>query len=223
MTTATTIRYNAHLADLGTEGTAIRLADGTIQFLSDEGVTSIHSANEVVLCGAIGMDTPTPTPAPLTFPEAPASANVFVELPGIGRVQLTARGTNGAQVVADLLAMVDVAQQAAAQRHQAHLAAQLDIERHRAYTATKSAWIAKAEAKGASCQARVTKAFALVESGAMVQSQTIDGVWQVRSQTSDQVYIVDGTSCTCVDGVQHPERACKHRLAVEIMQRTHTI
>lgn len=57
-----------------------------------------------------GYSTHTPVPfEPSTaLPECPCSVNCFVELPGLGRVQVTGRGCTPSQSVANLLGQIDL-------------------------------------------------------------------------------------------------------------------
>lgn len=65
---------------------------------------------------------------------------------------------------------------------------------------------------------RLMKAAALVL-GDKVSLGSEPGSLEVESLTTGSRYVVADGQCSCPDAAKHPERACKHRLSVEMFRR----
>jgi len=151
--------------------------------------------------------------------EAPCSMNAHVEIPGLGRTQVTGRGQTGLDAAHQLKAGVDALQalyaaQALLAPRQQRLASLLTCGLGKA--AAKQDW---------GLVERLSKAAALVLKGA-VESTDSPTVLAVRSQTHQPGWYevtVDSWWCTCPDWEHHTRRGepwlCKHGLAAALTQR----
>ena len=147
--------------------------------------------------------------------EAPVSMNCFVEVPELGRVQVTARGQTGTEAARSL--------QASVRALVAPTAPETDTRTSR-LTALLAKGTLKAAQKGdMGLVERLHKAYILAVTGA-VAGPDEDGAWYVSSQTeSDRAYRVQDHTCTCPDFKKHAlhgtARPCKHVLAQCVVEK----
>lgn len=150
-------------------------------------------------------------PAP-THSEAPVSMNCFVDIPTMGRVQVTARGCTPAEAVTNL--------QGSVQALQATVPQQLTREQQVGLLLAKGITCAVAKQDMALVD-RLSKAAYLVLSGSVEPTDT-PAVMAVRSQTDVTTWYectTVGHTCTCPAWEKHRKAgdtayACKHGLAV---------
>lgn len=147
------------------------------------------------------------------LPEAPASLNVYVEVPGLGRVQATGRGTSGADAARMLRESVE-----ALRAEFAPPPLPSRAERAAALLACGTAKALAAEDYG--LLDRLSKAYVLVVRG-LVEDTDTPAVKAVRSLSQPGTWYeitVPGLVCTCPD-YEHRHRdgdskhLCKHSLA----------
>jgi len=153
---------------------------------------------------------------PTVSHEAPVSMNCFVEVPELGRVQVTARGATGTEAARSL--------QASVRALVAPTAPETDTRTSR-LTALLAKGTLKAVEKGdLGLVERLHKAFLLAVAGA-VAGPDEDGAWYVSSQTeSDRAYRVHDHTCTCPDAKRHylngeVKYCCKHSLSQAMVEK----
>ena len=177
-------------------------------------------------CAATGHHTPAVVPqGPSTLPEAPVSLNCFVEVPGLGRVQVTGRGY-GAHSEAEAVAHLLLASE--------QLKAQTQPQGPPP-PPTREEQIAQLLTKGLACAVakgdwklidKLSKAAALVLNNA-IEATDSPTIWAVRSsQDAEHWYEVtkDSYVCTCPDWNKHYKKGdhkylCKHGTALAMFQR----
>jgi len=160
-------------------------------------------------------------PGPLG--EAACSMNTYVEVPTLGRVQVTGRGASGLEAAQHLKASVEALQTLyapapvpAPPTREARLCALLACGLTKALTASETPDYPLVE--------RLLKAVSLVVRG-MVQPGERAGLMAVESDTTRGMwYQIERLQCTCRDFKRHLERGndrfyCKHVLAVLLNER----
>jgi hypothetical protein len=155
-----------------------------------------------------------------SLPEAPCSLNVFVEIPSLGKVQVTGRGCTPSQAVSNLLGQIDLLKLQAPPP-----LAPPALSREERLTRLLTRWRRSALEKGQwSVIERLGTAEVLVLAGA-VEPGNRDGLVTVRSQQDPQTwYDIEQQMCTCPDWEKHAKAgdnsyACKHVLAASIWTR----
>lgn len=155
-------------------------------------------------------------PAP-ACPEATHSVNVFFDVDGYGKAQATGRGNSAKEAAANLLATM--------QETRAALAPQPVVPQKVTIGELLTCGLKKATAKQDwGLVERLTKAAALVLSGAVNPGERA-GMLTVQSEkTPTHWYEVDGTACSCKDYEhrhQDGDKAyyCKHGLAAMLYTR----
>ena len=169
-----------------------------------------HAAPAVILQG------------PALVPEAMCSMNGFVKI-GMAETrnhQVTGRGNTPEEAATNYFGCLDALEAGYAAR-----AAQKSTPPP---LAQRTARLAQLLVKGLACAAtrqdqaildRISKAAYLVLTDAVEPTEQPQAM-AVRSQTHpDTWYTVEAGHCSCPDAGRHPERACKHRLAVELWCR----
>lgn len=156
------------------------------------------------------------------LPEATISLNCFVEVPGLGRCQVTARGFSEAEAVQHLLCATE------------QLKAQTQPQGPPP-PPTREEQIAQLLTKGLACAVakgdwklidKLSKAAALVLNNA-IEATDSPTIWAVRSsQDAEHWYEVtkDSYVCTCPDWNKHYKKGdhkylCKHGTALAMFQR----
>lgn len=147
---------------------------------------------------------------PAQLPEAPVSLNCFVDLPGVGRTQVTARGASGLEAAQNLKgsvgALQDVFTPPAPPTREARLTSLLACGTLRAIQRGDMGLVE-----------RLVKGFTLAVKG-LVELTDVPHTLAVRSQTkSDTWYNAeDNGYCSCPDWAKHqaePHYRCKHGVA----------
>ena len=150
------------------------------------------------------------------LPEAACSVNLFVEIEGHGRAQVTGRGFTPGEAADNLVQTI-----ASVRAVLAPTPPPAPPTRTEQVAALLAKWLACAMAKGDTGLAeRVMKAAALVLGDKVTLGE--DGQHRVSSLTNSALYVVADGACTCPDAQHHPERACKHRLSTELAKRLTT-
>ena len=163
-----------------------------------------------------------PPPHTAPVPEARCSMNGYVKI-GLAETrnhQVTGRGNTPEEAAANYFGGVKALE--------AGYAARAARNATPAPLASRTQRLSLLLVKGLTCAAsrqdqalvdRISKAAYLVLAGAVEPTER-DGAWAVRSQRDPLTwYTVDGEHCSCPDAGKHPERGCKHFLAVALWQR----
>ncbi len=164
--------------------------------------------------GDTNMATTVPESDPIvnTLPEAPVSMNCFVEMDGVGRVQITARGMTAAEAAAQLRAGIEALRPTPFQVKDL-----LDCAMDKA--------IAQDNPKIAEI---ALKAGLLMKAGKVTPPTVIAHHWQVQGSANLPYTVMThepdadaGWSCSCPAAQHHPEQYCKHYLACRGYAKIH--
>ena len=153
---------------------------------------------------------------PTVSHEAPVSMNCFVEVEGLGRVQVTARGATGTEAARSL--------QASVRALVAPTAPETDTL-HSRLVALVAKGTLKALGKGdMALVERLHKALVIAVTGG-VSGPDEDGIWYVASQAeANRAYTIQERRCTCPDAKRHylnseQHYLCKHAISQALMEK----
>ncbi len=157
------------------------------------------------------------------LPESPCSVNTFIEIEGVGRVQVTSRGFTAVDAAANLRDTIAATRQALAPQPPT-IGALLEAACIKAIAQQDDGLAAKA-----------VQAALLVLRGAVTPPNVVQGVWLVQG-SAELPYVVDlhdvdapgGRSCNCPDwthrnGPDKEPHACKHICATMLAAKTQGI
>ena len=155
---------------------------------------------------------------PTVSHEAPVSMNCFVEVEGLGRVQVTARGATGTEAARSLQASVRALVAPTA------LEPASDTLNGRLVALVAKGTLKALGTGDMALVERLHKALVIAATGG-VSGPDEDGIWYVASQAeANRAYTIQEHRCSCPDAKRHylngeVKYCCKHSLSQAMVEK----